>query len=240
MSKLDVLVLPGDGIGPEVTVEGLKVLRRACELGGITLAVEDFLCVITSPSLTVNSMSELVDLARAKPGTLNSYAVPGSPHLSWLAFQGHSGIKTAFIAYTNPANVLVDLSEGRIHVALMPLAAVLGQARAGKVRLLAVTNATRTPAAPDTPTFVEAGYPNFAFGGLLGLFGSKDMPSELRERIIADVRAALADPDVKQRLTNRGLVARGTTPAGFSAILDEQRAKWAAIARAHSIKPKTQ
>jgi len=137
----------------------------------ITLAVEDFLCVVASPSLTVNSLSELVDLARAKPGTLNSYAVPGSPHLSWLAFQGHSGITTAFIPYTSPANVLVDLSEGRIHVALMPLAAVLGQARAGKVKLLAVTNATRTPAAPDTPTFVEAGYPNFAFGGLLGLFG---------------------------------------------------------------------
>jgi tripartite-type tricarboxylate transporter receptor subunit TctC len=204
----------------------------------ITLAVEDFLCVVASPSLAVNSMSDLVELARAKPGTLNSYAVPGSPHLSWLAFQGHSGITTAFIAYTSPANVLVDLSEGRIHVALMPLAAVLGQARAGKVKVLAVTNAIRTPAAPETPTFVEAGYPDFAFGGLLGLFGPKDMPAELRERISADVRTALAEPDVKQRLTNRGLVARGTTPAGFSAILDEQRAKWSALARAHGIKPK--
>ena len=206
----------------------------------ITLAVEDFLCVVASPSLAVNSMSELVDLARAKPGALNSYAVPGSPHLSWLAFQSHSGISTTFIAYSGPANVLIDLSEGRIHVALMPLAAVLGQARAGTVKLLAVTNAIRTPAAPETPTFVEAGYANFAFGGLLGLFGPRDMPPELRERISSDVRAALAEPEVKQRLTNRGLVARGTTPAGFSAILDEQRAKWSALARAHDIKPKTQ
>ena len=66
------------------------------------------------------------------------------------------------------------------------------------------------------------------------------MPAELRERISSDVRTALAEPDVKQRLTNRGLVARGTTPAGFSAILDEQRAKWSAIARAHGIMPKAQ
>jgi len=210
------------------------------DLVPITLAAEDFLCVVASPSLNVNSISELVDLARKKPGTLNSYAVPGSPHLSWLAFQSHSGISTAFIPYTNPVNVLIDLSESRIQVAMLPIAAVLGQAGAGRVKLLAVTNATRTPAAPDTPSFVEAGYSDFAFGGLLGLFGPKDMPQELRERISADARATLAEADVKQRLTNRGLVARGTTPAAFSAVLDEQRAKWSAIARAHGIKPKAQ
>ena len=206
----------------------------------ITLAVEDFLCVVTSPSLAVNSMSELVDLGRARQDALNSYAVPGSPHLSWLALQRHVGMRTTFIAYSGLANVLIDLSEGRIHVALMPLAPVLGQARAGKVKLLAVTNAIRTPAAPDTPTFVEAGYPDFAFGGLLGLFGPKDMPPELRERISSDVRAALAEPHVRQRLTNLGLAAKGTTPAAFSAILDEQRVKWAALAQAHGIKPKAQ
>jgi tripartite-type tricarboxylate transporter receptor subunit TctC len=65
------------------------------------------------------------------------------------------------------------------------------------------------------------------------------MPLALRDRIAADVRALLRDPDVAQRLTNVGLVARGTTPAEFVAIFDEQRAKWAAIARDHHIKPKT-
>jgi tripartite-type tricarboxylate transporter receptor subunit TctC len=204
----------------------------------ITLAVEDFLTIIASPSLSANSLAEFISLARAKPGALNWYAVPGSPYLSYLAFQTREGFNTTFVPYRNFTAVLTDLSEGRVHVAVVPMAFALGQIRAGKVKALAVTNSMRTPAAPDIPTAAEAGYPSIAFGGLLGLFGPRDMPFVLRDRIAADVRTLLKEPDIAQRLTNFGLVARGTTPAEFEAILDEQRAKWAAIALAHDIKPK--
>jgi tripartite-type tricarboxylate transporter receptor subunit TctC len=119
----------------------------------------------------------------------------------------------------------------------MPLASVLGAMQAGKVKLLAVTNAGRTPAAPDIPTVAEAGYPEFTFGGFLGLFGPKEMPSDLRERIAADARAVLNDADIQTRLTAVGLTARGTTPAEFAALIDAQRMKWAAIARDHNIEP---
>ena len=206
----------------------------------VSLAVEDFLCIAAAPSLPIGSLKELVELARTKPGELNAFAVSGSPLLSMLAFQKRAGIRTAFVNYRNPSQALTDLGEGRIHVALMPLSIVLGQASANRVRLLAVTNVQRSPAAPATPTVAEAGYPDLTFGGLLGLFGPKDMPTDLRERLSSEVRAVLAEPDVKQRLTNLGVAIRGSSPAEFDAILDEQRVKWMAIARAHDIKPKSQ
>jgi len=117
------------------------------------------------------------------------------------------------------------------------MASVLGAAQAGKVKILAVTNEQRTPAAPDVPTVREAGYPDFTFGGFLGLFGPKDMPTALREQIASDVRLILREPDVKDRLTKVGLLARGTTPAEFESVMDAQRQKWSAIARDHRIEP---
>ena len=107
-------------------------------------------------------------------------------------------------------------------------------------KVLAVTNAVRAEAAPEIPTVAEAGYPDLTLGGLLGLFGPKDMSPALQERIASDVREALKDAEVIKRLINLGLRPLGTTPAEFRSVLDEQRAKWAAIARAHDIKPMRQ
>jgi tripartite-type tricarboxylate transporter receptor subunit TctC len=205
----------------------------------VSLAVEDFLCVVAAPSLPANSLRELVELARAKAGDLSAYAVPGSPFLSMLAFQKRAGISMTFVTYRNAGQAVTDLSQGRIHVALLPLALVLGQASTNKVKLLAVTNAQRSPAAAEIPTVAETGYPDLTFGGLLGLFGPKDMPGDLRERLSVEIRTVLAEPMVKERLTNAGVAPRGTSPGEFDAILDEQRAKWMAIARAHDIKPKS-
>jgi tripartite-type tricarboxylate transporter receptor subunit TctC len=203
----------------------------------ISLAVEDFLAVVASPSLEIGSLAEFVGLARQQPAKLNFYAVPGSPYLAYLAFQQRAGITTTFIAYNSMPSAISDLSEGRIHLAVMPLAAVLGASQAGKVKMLAVTNATRCPVAPNVSTVGEAGYPEFSFGGFLGLFGQRQMPTELVEQIAADARAVLGETEVQLRLTNVGLIPRGTTPAEFAAIMDAQRAKWSAIAREHKIEP---
>jgi tripartite-type tricarboxylate transporter receptor subunit TctC len=203
----------------------------------ISLAVEDFLSIVATPKLGIGSLAQFVDLARAQPTKLNFYAVPGSPYLAYLAFQQRVGMATTFVAYNNPVSAISDLSEGRIHIAVMPLALVLGAVQADKIKLLAVTNAIRAPAAPNVPTVGEAGYAEFTFGGFLGLFGPRDMPAGLQERIASDVRDILREPDIQQRLTNVGLIARGTTPAEFAAVMDAQRTKWSAIAREHNIEP---
>jgi tripartite-type tricarboxylate transporter receptor subunit TctC len=203
----------------------------------ISLGVDDFLAIVAAPSLPANSLPELVELAKKKPTELNYYAVPGSPYLGYLAFQKGAGINTTFVPYANHTNAISDLAEGRLHIAVLPLAAVVGLGKAGKVKLLAVLNDQRSPAVADVPTVAESGFPGFFSGGLLGMFGPKDMPVELRERIASEMRDVLSRPDVKERLASFGLVAHGTTPSEFAAILETQRAKWAAIAREHDIKP---
>jgi tripartite-type tricarboxylate transporter receptor subunit TctC len=205
----------------------------------ITLAVDDFLAVVAAPSLPIQSLADFVAYARARPREPNFYAVPGAPYLAYLAFQKRAGIETTYVPYRNFMSALPDLSQGRIELAVMPFAAVRGSVDAGAVKLLAVTNAQRTPAAPHAPTVAEVGFPEFTLGGLLGLFGTRDMPPDLRERIASDVREVLAEPEVKQRLINLGLFARGTSAAEFGRIIDKQRVKWAAIARENDIRPQT-
>jgi tripartite-type tricarboxylate transporter receptor subunit TctC len=110
----------------------------------ISLAVEDFLSVVVTPRLEIGSLAEFVKLAHEQPTKLNFYAVPGAPYLAYLAFQQRVGMATTFVAYNNPVSAISDLSEGRIHIAVLPLASVLGAVQAEKIRLLAVTNAVRT------------------------------------------------------------------------------------------------
>jgi tripartite-type tricarboxylate transporter receptor subunit TctC len=203
----------------------------------ISLAVEDFLGVLVTPKLELSSLSEFISSAREKPTKLNFYAVPGAPYLAYLAFQKRTGITTTFVPYNNPVSAVSDLSEGRIHIGVLPLASALGAVQAGKIKLLAVTNAVRSPAAPNVPTVAESGFPDFTFGGFLGLFGPKDMSTHLQERIASEVRDIVREPEIQNRLTNIGLIARGTTPAEFATIIDTQRAKWSAIAREHNIEP---
>jgi len=214
-----------------------KVPYDPADVKPISLAVEDFLGTVASPKLEIGSLSQFVEVARQNPTKLNFYAVPGAPYLAYLAFQKRAGFATTFVAYNSPVSAISDLSEGRIHVAVMPLASVLGAVQAGKVKLLAVTNTMRSPAAPDVPTVVEAGYPDFAFGGFLGLFGAKDMPEDLCERVSSQVRLALNEPEIQKRLTSVGLITRGTSPAEFATLMNAQRAKWSAIAREHNIEP---
>src|SRR5262245_19800726 len=203
----------------------------------ISLVVEDYLTLVAAPTLKGKSVSDFVRFARENPGKVNFYAAPGAPYLAYLAFQKRAAIDTAFVPYNNPVNAISDLSEGRIQVAVIPLASVLGPAQLGKVKLLAVTNAERSPAAPDVPTVGESGYPELTFGGFLGLFGPREMSAELRERIASDVRIILNEREIQQRLATVGLVARGTTPSEFDALMSAQRVKWASIAREHKIEP---
>ena len=109
----------------------------------------------------------------------------------------------------------------------------------GKIKLLAVTNSVRAPAAPDTPTAAEAGYPVLSIDGLVGLFGPPDMPMQLRERIAADVKAVMAaDPVIAERLTATGQFINPGGPAEFAAAIESQRARLATAAAAVGIKAK--
>jgi tripartite-type tricarboxylate transporter receptor subunit TctC len=108
---------------------------------------------------------------------------------------------------------------------------VLPYLEAGKVKLLAITNSMRTPIASGTPTVSEAGYPQLTLDGLIGFFGPADMPSELRERIAAGIRAAATDETIAARLAATGQILNPGEPVEFTAAIEEQRAKLAAAAK---------
>jgi tripartite-type tricarboxylate transporter receptor subunit TctC len=118
------------------------------------------------------------------------------------------------------------------------LAIVRPQLQTGKIKLLAITNSVRAPAAPEVPTVREAGYGELTFDGLVGFFGPSSMPNELRERIAADVRSVVAaNPVIGERLATTGQILNLGGPAEFARATEEQRNQVAAIAKDLGMKP---
>jgi tripartite-type tricarboxylate transporter receptor subunit TctC len=187
-------------------------------------------------SLQVNSLSELVALARTQPGKLNSAAVPGVTDFIFSGFLKSAGLDMARVPYRDINVAVGDLAEGRLQVIMVSLSMVLPMVQAGKVRLLAVTSRERVPIVPDVPTVGEAGYPILGLEGLVGLYGLKTMPAELRERIAADVKAVASDPIIAARLAATGQLLNPRTPGEYAAAVEDQRAQVAAIAKTLDLK----
>lgn len=207
------------------------------DLVPIASTSDNFLAIAVSGSLKVSSLAELEKLARSRPSKLTWAATPGLPYYAFAAFQMNPGSEMVQASYRDFNQAIVDLGEDRIDAVAAGVSPLLSHARAGKIKLIAFLNRERAPIEPDVPTVAEAGYGHLTFSAVTGFFGWRDMPSELRERIAADVQAIAADPTIKARLTSMGSVARGSTPAEFAAAIEEQRAKVAAIAKAVGTKP---
>jgi tripartite-type tricarboxylate transporter receptor subunit TctC len=209
----------------------------AHDLTPIASTSDNFIAIGVPAAAKINSLAELAKLARTSPGRLTWAATPGLPYFALASFQKSNGLDMAQAPYRDFNAAIVDLGEGRIDALATSVAPLLPQARAGKIKLLAVINRERSPTTPDVPTVAEAGYPQLTFSPVTGFFGGRDMPADLRERIAADVRAVAADPAIKERLAKMGSVALGSTPAEFAAAIEDQRAKVAAIATSIGAKP---
>jgi tripartite-type tricarboxylate transporter receptor subunit TctC len=192
--------------------------------------------VAVPADMKVNSLKELVALARSEPGKLNWAGVTGALDFMFAGWLNSEGLNISKVPYRNPVDAAKDLGEGRVQVYEASLAIVQPELAAGKIKLLAVTNTARAPAEPSIPTVQEAGYPALTLDGLVGLFGPPGMPVELRRRISADF-AAVADTTIKDRLTVTGQVLNVGGPEQFARSIDDQRAKIAAFAKELGIKP---
>jgi len=210
----------------------------ATDLVPISSAAYDFLCVAVTGKLPVSTLGDLVTYAKMRTGDLNWAAAPGAPYLTFLEFQRRTGLAMTHVAYRSSNQALPDLIADRVQLVITSLASALPLARDGQIKLLAVSTPERAAAAPDLMTVLEAGHPELTIEAPLGFFGPKTMPTKLRERIAADVRALAGDQAILQRLSGLGMVARGSTPAEYASILGEQRNRWAALARAYGIRPR--
>ncbi len=193
--------------------------------------------ISSSASLKVDSLGELVELARAQPGKLNAAAANGNADFLLFGFLKSTGLQMAKVPYRDILQAPNDLAEGRIQVLMTSFAVVQPQMQTGRVKVLAVTSRKRAPSAPEVPTVTEAGYPALEMESLVGLFGPRGTPSELRERIaVALGEVAVADPVIATRLAATGQLVNIRGPSEFAAAIEQQRAKLAEIAKILGIK----
>jgi tripartite-type tricarboxylate transporter receptor subunit TctC len=209
---------------------------RPSDLVPITRVSNTFIAISVPASLNVGSLSELIALARKEPGKLNWAGVTGALDFMFAGWLNSEGLQITKVPYRNPVDAAKDLGEGRVQVYESALAVAQPELAAGKIKMLAMTNTTRSPAEPNIPTVAEAGYPALTLDGLVGLFGPAGMPLDLRERITADFRA-VADPAIADRLTATGQILNVGGPDKFGKSIDDQRAKIAAFAKALGVKP---
>jgi len=203
---------------------------KPADLLPIARVSNTIITISTPASLNVNSLTQLMALARAQPGKLNWAGVTGALDFIFAGWLKREGLDIAKIAYKNPVDAANDLAEGRVQVYESALAIIRPQLQTGKVKLLCVTNTVRGPTEPDLPTAQEAGQPALTIDGLVGLFGPTGMPLALRQRIAAEIRA-VADDTIKQRLVTTGQLLNVGGPEDFAKSIDEQRAQVAAFAK---------
>jgi tripartite-type tricarboxylate transporter receptor subunit TctC len=205
------------------------------DLVPVASAIDNFFAIAVASSLGVDTIADFIEMARRRPGKLNWAATPGLPQYIFVAFQKRAGVDLVEVPYKEIAPMLQDLGQGRVDVAVTGSSPFLPLVESGKARMLMVTNRERSPLAPQVPTAAEAGFPDLLFEGVVGFYGWRGMPADLRQRIATDINAAAADPALVERLRGVGSVVRTGTPADFVAAIEDQKAKVRALAR-----PRTQ
>jgi tripartite-type tricarboxylate transporter receptor subunit TctC len=199
----------------------------------VTLLVQVPNLLVASPTVSATTVQELVALAKAKPGTM-SYASPGngtSGHLAAELFKSIAGVSIVHVPYKGTAEALGDLNEGRVQLMFDTLAQGAAQAKAGKVRALAVTSAQRHPIAPDVPTMAESGFAGWDTGAWFGIMVRAGTPDDVVRRLQAEAAKALAAPDVRERLATMGARPVGNSPEEFARFVQAESARWGKVVR---------
>jgi len=185
-----------------------------------------------------SSLKNVIETAKAKPGAL-SYGHGGNGsamHLSGELLNMLAGTKIQAVPYKGSAPVTTDVLGGQVPLGVVDVPSALAQVRAGKVRALAVTSKKRIAAAPEVPTFEEAGVPGYEAIGWFGLVAPAGTPRPIVERLNAEVRRALQDPEVKRRAGDAGTEPLTSTPEAFTAMIREETKKWAEVIKTGGIK----
>ena len=194
--------------------------------------------LVVSPSLPVNSIRELIALAKAKPGQL-SYGSGGgngsSDHMVGELFKLLAGIDILHVPYKSGPQAQNDLIGGQIQIYLGGIPVQLPMIRAGKVKPLGTSGLKRSPSLPDVPTLDEAGVPGYEVDVWYGFFAPRGTPGNVVARISAEVSRILKSPAMHERMNALGVEPAGTTPAEFKALFNREIEKWAKVVKAAGI-----
>jgi tripartite-type tricarboxylate transporter receptor subunit TctC len=194
--------------------------------------------MVVNPSVPANTVPEFIAYAKANPRKLNM-ASPGSgtgPHLCGELFMMMTGTSMIHVPYRGGGPALTDLLGGQVQVYFPGTVSSIEYIRAGRLRALAVTTATRSDALPNVPTVGEF-VPGYEASGWFGIGAPKNTPSEIIDKLNKEINAGLADPKIKARLVDLGGTVLSGSPADFGKLIAEETEKWGKVIRAANIKP---
>ena len=184
------------------------------------------------------TLKELIEAAKAKPGAIAvGYGGNGSTmHLAGELFNMMAGVKLQPVPYKGSGPVSTDVLGGQVPLGVVDVPSAIAHVRAGKMRALAVTSKRRIVAAPEVPTFEEAGVPGYEAIGWFGVVAPAGTPADIINRLNREIVAALADPEIRDRALAAGAEPLTSTPQEFAALIRDETRKWAQVIRTAGIK----
>jgi tripartite-type tricarboxylate transporter receptor subunit TctC len=209
-------------------------LRDIAPVGGIGALAN---VIVVHPSVPAKTVPEFVAHAKANPRKLNmaSAGIGSVPHLAGELFKVMAGVGMVHVPYRGTGPALTDLLGGQVQVMFASMPAAIEYIRAGSLRALAVTAATRLEALPDVPTMGQF-LPGYEVDDWKGICAPKNTPPEIIDMLNEEINAALADPKMKDRLTDFGATPLVLSPASFGKLIAEETEKWRGVIRAANIK----
>jgi tripartite-type tricarboxylate transporter receptor subunit TctC len=191
--------------------------------------------LVVNPSFPATTVPDFIAYAKANPGKINmaTAGIGSSLHLAGELFMSMTGVKLVPVHYR--ASYVPDLLAGQVQMAFTPMPTTIAHVRAGKLRALAVTLASRSPALPDVPTVGDfvTGYEASVWNGMVA---PKNTPPAIIDTLYKEIDAALADPKITEQFAGVGSVPKSMAPAGFGKFIAEDTEKWARVIRANNIR----
>jgi tripartite-type tricarboxylate transporter receptor subunit TctC len=188
--------------------------------------------LVVNPSVPVKTVPEFIAYAKANPGKLNM-ASPGNgstPHVAGELFKMMTGVTMVHVPYRSVAAGLTDMLSGQVQVTFGTAASTIEYIRAGTLRALAVTAATRSEALPDLPTIAEF-LPGYEASAWFGVGAPRNTPADIIDKLNKDINACLADPKLQARIADLGGIAITGSPADFGRLIVEETEKWAKVVK---------
>jgi tripartite-type tricarboxylate transporter receptor subunit TctC len=207
------------------------------DLAPVTMLAMIPFFLVANPSQP-NTLKELIAAAKAKPGALAvGYGGNGSTmHLAGELFNMMAGVKLQAVPYKGSGPVSADVLGGQVPLGVVDVPSAIAHVRAGKMRALAVTSKRRIAAAPEVPTFEEAGVPGYEAIGWFGTVAPANTPAAIVNRLNREIAAALQDKEIRERAIAAGTEPLTNTPQEFAALIREETVKWAQVIRTANIK----
>jgi tripartite-type tricarboxylate transporter receptor subunit TctC len=187
--------------------------------------------LIVAPALGPKTVKDLIAYAKARPGQINfsSAGIGSGTQINGEMFKLAAGIEATHVPYKGAPESLNETATGRVHFTFSPIVVAMGQAKAGRVTVLAVSTAKRSPLFPDVPTVAEAGIPEFEYDQWYGLLAAAKTPRPIVNQVNKEVVRILNLPDIKDRMLTQGASPSSTTPEEFDAFIRSEVKRFAKI-----------